>query len=99
MKLLSKKESYTLDDEIARVVNELKKIDDPSTPEYKDAAANLRVLCEARGVKSPKSMSTDTIVNVIGNLAGILIVLNFERVGNLVTSKAFGMIGKGSKGA
>lgn len=99
MNMLSKKEKYTLDQEIDRVIDELKRINDPSTPEYKAASENLVRLCEARGIKSHKSLSYDTILNVVGNLAGILIVLNFERVGNIVTTKAFGMIGKGSKGA
>jgi hypothetical protein len=97
MKLLSKKESYTIDQEIDRCLNEMKSFP-VETDEYRNAAANLRVLYEARGVKSHKSLSTDTVVAVVGNLTGILLVLYFERSG-AVLSKAFGMIGKGSKGA
>jgi|WetSurMetagenome_2_1015567.scaffolds.fasta_scaffold37235_5 hypothetical protein len=97
MKMLSKKESYSIDQEIDRCLNEMKSFS-VDTDKYRNSAANLKVLYEARGVKSHKSLSTDTVVGVVGNLVGILLVLNFERSG-AVLSKAFGMIGKGSKGA
>lgn len=39
-------------------------------------------------------ISPDTIAVVAGNLAGILLILNFEKLGN-VTSKALGFVLKG----
>lgn len=44
--------------------------------------------------KSKSKISWDTILVVMGNLAGILLVLNFERL-DIIRSKAFGMIVKG----
>jgi hypothetical protein len=97
MKMQPKKESYTIDQEIERCLDEMKKFRVESD-EYRKAAANLKVLYEACDVKTHKSLSSDTIVAVAGNLVGILLVLNFERTGAVI-SKAFSMIGKGSKGA
>ena len=97
MKLLPKKKSYTIDQEIERCLTDMKKFDVESD-EYRKAAATLKLLYEARGIKSHTALSTDTVVAVVGNLAGILIVLYFEQTGAVV-SKAFGLIGKGSKGA
>lgn len=41
--------------------------------------------------KVDSKVSLETLVPVIGNLAGILAILNFERVG-VVTSKALGFV-------
>jgi hypothetical protein len=63
--------------------------------EYTAIAANARVLAEAVAVdktahKRP-SVSPETLAAIAANLAGILMVLNFER-GHVLTSKAMSML-------
>ena len=41
-----------------------------------------------------KSVSVDTVLVVLGNLAGILLILNFEKL-NVLTSKAIPFVLKG----
>ena len=41
-----------------------------------------------------KSVSLDTVLVVLGNLAGILLILNFEKL-NVLTSKAIPFVLKG----
>ncbi len=41
-----------------------------------------------------KSVSMDTVLVVLGNLAGILLILNFEKL-NVLTSKAIPFVLKG----
>lgn len=95
MKLHSKKDSYSIDQEIDRCLNEMRRFQ-VETDEYRKASANLKVLYEARGVKQPETISTEMLVTAGANILGILLVLNFERTGAVI-SKAFGMIGRGSK--
>lgn len=95
MKPHSKKDSYTIDMEIDRCLNEMK-IVSVDSKEYREAATSLKLLYEARGVKPSNAISNETLVTVGANLLGILLVLNFERTGAVI-SKAFGMIGRGTK--
>ena len=59
-----------------------------SSKEYKLAAENLKVLMET---ENKSKISADTMVLAVTNIAGILLVLNFEKLG-VITSKAFGML-------
>lgn len=95
MKLHSKKDSYTIEKEIDRCLNEMKKFHVESD-EYRKAAANLKALYEANANKPHNVISPETIALVAANLTGIVLVLYFERTGSVI-SKAFGMIGRGSK--
>jgi len=78
---------WTLQNEIDRVLEILKSAS-PSSKEYKQAAENLVLLMET---KEKSKVSVDTMVLAATNILGILLVLNFERLG-VITSKAFGMI-------
>lgn len=65
-------------------------------PDSKEHAATVRQIVELekhRDSNKSKGISPDTILLVAANILGILLVLNYERAG-VVTSKAFGMIGK-----
>jgi predicted unusual protein kinase regulating ubiquinone biosynthesis (AarF/ABC1/UbiB family) len=86
--LTPEKSKKTLDQEIERVLNDMEQYPVGSN-EYRQAADNLKVLCEARGVKSPRTLSTDTIVSAAVNILGILLVLNYEQL-HVITSKALG---------
>jgi len=59
-----------------------------SSKEYKQAAENLKVLMET---ENKSKISADTMVLAVTNITGILLVLNFEKLG-VITSKAFGML-------
>jgi preprotein translocase subunit Sec61beta len=63
------------------------------TDEYAKMAANLLVLMEAKA-KEPKKpkISPDTIAVTVANLAGIVLILMFERAGNVITSKGINFI-------
>lgn len=93
----TKEEKFTLDREIERVLKEMSSMT-PGTEQYKAKLEVVNRLCEARGIKSPRALSTDMIVSVVGNLLGILLVMNFEKTG-VITTKAFSFIGRGGKGA
>lgn len=68
---------------------------EPDSKEYSTAASNLDVLVKAKSCENTtKKISPDTIAVVVGNLLGIVLVLNYEKM-NVITSKAFGMIIKG----
>lgn len=85
-----------LDEEVKRVVNQMKDMDVDSES-YRKSVDNLKVLCEARGVKSHSQISTDVIVTALTNIIGILLVLNYEKA-NVITSKAISFMFKGGRG-
>ncbi len=65
---------------------------EPNSEEYTAMAANLKVLLEAKAVEpKPEKLSPNTIAVVAGNLAGILLILGFEKA-NVVTSKALNLL-------
>jgi hypothetical protein len=76
-----------IDTEIERCIEAMSQMQ-VGTTEYSAAANQLKVLYEARGVKNPSSLSTDTMVSVGANIMSIVLVLYFERF-EIVTSKAF----------
>ena len=92
----TKKERFTLEKEIERVLEQMNTMPVESD-EYAKAVERLKVLHEARGVKSPKEIGMDTLVTVGANLIGVLLVLNYERL-NVITSKAFALAtGRGNR--
>jgi len=80
---------WTLQNEIDRILESMKTMS-ASSKEYKQAAENVRILIET--IEKSK-ISKDTIILAATNILGILLVLNFERLG-IVTSKAFSMLRK-----
>jgi hypothetical protein len=91
-----KEDRMTLDQEVDRVLKQMSKMY-VGSKEYQVAVDNLKVLCDARGVKSPRSLSTDVIVSAAANILGILLVLNYEQM-HVITSKAISIAFKGSRG-
>ena len=61
------------------------------TEEYDHALEKLERLYKLKNLNKDFRISPDTLLIVGGNLAGLLLVLNFERVG-VITSKALGFI-------
>lgn len=82
----------SLENEIERLFNKLKEMD-PTDPQYAPVAEQLSKLYKLKEVDSKKQISPDAAVATVTNLAGILLILNHERL-HVVTSKALGMVRK-----
>ena len=91
------KKKVTIDDQIKKVLTEMEN-HTPGTEPYRKLAEDLKVLYETRANKNPYSLSADTVVYALVNLAGIVMVLNFEKTGS-ITSNAFKMLFKGGRGS
>jgi len=89
MKAADKNRAF--DEQIKRVFEELDKIVDVKSDAYKELIATLESLVSIN--KKSLKISPETIALGVVNLAGILLVLNFERVG-VVTSRALNFIKK-----
>lgn len=64
---------------------------EPDTAEYAKITEQLKVLNDLKTKKS--HFTKDGVLGAVTSLAGILLVLNYERIG-AVTSKSFGLIRK-----
>jgi len=84
------KEQTPLDLEIEHVLALMQRIA-PDTDRYKMAAESLKLLHEARAIKTPHAIAYDTILYAATNLVGILLILSYEQLHPL-TSKAIGFI-------
>lgn len=91
---ITKKKETKLEKEIndaIEVLSMLKKW----TPEYTKVSSNIETLMKAQSYDCKRqSISWDTLLGVGGNLAGILIILNYEKL-NVLTSKAVGFVIRG----
>ncbi len=64
------------------------------TEEYANASAQMIKLMQLKDeLSSKKRISPETLATIGGNLAGILLILNFEKA-NVVASKALGFVMK-----
>lgn len=80
-----------LEDEIAKAISELENLS-ATSDEYAKIVNRIIELDSLTNHKVKKTaISKDALVAVAGNLAGILLILNYERVG-AVTSKALGFV-------
>lgn len=92
MKDLLRKKPTALDGLIDEAYSHLGKLN-ISDEEYVEVLRRLETLERLRGDKGQK-LSADTKAMIFANLAGILLILNYERVG-VVTSRAIGFVAKG----
>lgn len=84
-----KEEDHSLDAPIEAVLNEMQ-LYGPDTEEFTKNLGHLERLYRLKGENNPKDrLSRDTMAIVLGNLAGILIVVAYEQR-HVMTSKAFG---------
>lgn len=82
-----------LEAEIVSAISHLNGIN-PASDEYAAIVDQITKLDALTNHKVKKTaVSKDALVAVAGNLAGILLILNYERVG-AVTSKALGFVMK-----
>lgn len=66
----------------------------PESKEYSIIADNLEKLYKAKHASKNGCVSKDTIVIVLGNLLGIVLILGYERA-NIITTKAIQFVLKG----
>lgn len=59
--------------------------------EYAKMADQLEKLYKLKAIDKPEKVSPDTLALIAGNLAGIIMIVGYERA-NVVTSKALGFI-------
>lgn len=81
-----------LEDAITKALLELQN-HHPYTTEYIKTLEQIETLYKLKAPKPElsKPISLDTVLTVAGNLAGIVVVLGYERA-HVLTSKAFGLI-------
>lgn len=80
-------------DEVIDSVQEKLKNESPDTDKFAKLTDQLDKLYKMRSYETDRSVKLDTLLPVFGNLAGILAILNFERMG-VVTSKALSFVVK-----
>ena len=96
MKLKKKDENYTLVEMEKKILNELKDWD-ITTPNYQNRLNVLKQVhalrMEEEELKAKRGLNPNTLVSGGINLAGILTILNFEKLGT-ITSKALSFVHK-----
>lgn len=89
-----KKEPTKLDEEIDAVLNQMQSID-ATSEDYEKITKNLGKLYELKAMNDKRSkVSPDTLAVILGNLAGIVLILSYEQT-HVITSKALGFVIKG----
>lgn len=82
-----------LEKEIDNLLDEMSLIK-PSSEEYKKMTENLEMMYKAKSHERVRHISPDTIAVVAGNLAGLVLIMNFEKA-NVITTKALGFVIRG----
>lgn len=82
----------TVDLEIDALLEEMA-VEHGDTDKYKKLADNLKTLYEIKATSKKTRIDPNTIVTAGASLAGILLVLNYEKV-DIITTKALGFIPK-----
>ena len=67
---------------------------EPDSDEYGKMASNLEKLLKAKSYEKSKVISPDTMLVVIANLIGIVLILKHEEL-DIITSKALGFVLRG----
>lgn len=96
IKLFTRKDKRSkLEKEIDAITIYLEQID-PTDDAYKEVSENLERLYKLQSLKEDKKQRIDpnTVITVLGSLAGILLILKYEKV-DVLTSKAIGFVLKG----
>lgn len=93
MRITKRDRRTNLEKEIDRVLEEMSKLL-PDSSEYKTIGDNLEKLYKAKGESDKLKVKPDTIILVVGNLLGIVLILGYEQT-NIITSKALNLVIKG----
>lgn len=78
--------------EISRVVQIMSTVD-PSSTEYYAYLGSLTALVEAKKKLHPSGVASDTMINAITNLLGIVTIVTYEHT-HVLTSKALGFVSR-----
>lgn len=89
---LKKAEPSDLETEIARLFKILKECV-PGTARYDEVSDQIAKLYKLKEIDSKKRVSPDAMVGAATNLAGILLILNYEHA-HVMTSKALSFVWK-----
>lgn len=81
-----------LDGPIERVLQEME-VYGPDSPEYPELLTRLEKLLELKAKNQPPRVTPDQMAMVLGNIAGILIIVSYEHA-HVVVSKALGLLVK-----
>lgn len=81
-----------LEEAITLLLSEMKGFTADSD-EYSRMIGHLNLLYKIKDQEKPDRISKDTIAVIAGNLAGIVMILGFERA-NVITSKALSFVMK-----
>lgn len=79
-----------MDEEIARLTAKLGTMN-PLDDDYSKILELISKLTKARAEKNERAISMDTLLTIGANIAGLLLVLNYERL-NVISTKALTMV-------
>lgn len=86
----TEKKPSALDKTIDAALADLEELS-TNDPHYQQTLDRVKELYKLKENNTPKRVSPDTLAIVVGNLAGIVLILGYERA-NVVTTKALGFI-------
>lgn len=87
-----KDQKLTIDDAIDELLRDMVGVRGDS-PQYAGMVARLEALYSLKKIESNRRVSPDTLAIVLGNLAGIVLILGYERI-NVVSSRALNFVMK-----
>lgn len=80
------KKDNTIEIQITKVLGRLDHVE-PATEEYKALQKTLSTLTSLKELTTKSAISSDTLLVVLGNLAGVLIIVGYEH-SHVLASKA-----------
>lgn len=86
-------EPTKLEVEIDRLFAQLQEINKADTEEYNKVADQLAKLYKLKEIDSKKRVSPDAVAAALTNLAGIVLILNYEHA-HVITTKAVSFVGR-----
>lgn len=92
MNILGPNGLKVMDEEIERLAAKLGTIS-PLDEDYATILNRLSLLTKARAERNERAISIDTVLTVAANIAGMLLVLNYEKL-NVISTKALTMVWK-----
>lgn len=94
MKILTRfKKKSDIQKEIDWIIDQMKGMA-VGSEEYRAALDNLEQMYKVKQIEKTNGVSKDTVAIVAGNLLGILLILNYEKL-DVVSTKALGFVIKG----
>ena len=94
MKILTRfKKKSDIQKEIDWIIDQMKGMA-VSSEEYRAALDNLEQMYKVKQIEKTNGVSKDTVAIIAGNLLGILLILNYEKL-DVVSTKALGFVIKG----